>query len=268
MKHLALTFLAVTTILISSCSREKKGCTDPNALNYNAEAEIDNGKCEYPTATKKSLMIFFGGTDCNTCGSFAYPIFNQVISELSTANVIPIIAFSTASDSLFSGAAVNLANVYELSGLPDIAVGSANNLLTKQAVLNAISIENQLAPSVSIAVKSTIDINVFNIEINGKFQVAGEGQYFAAAYILENGVVNAQAGDSDPNFVHNNVLRAASGTSGLGSEITEGTISADFSFKQNYQVLIQPSWNISNLRVVAAIWKKDAQGFHFINAAN
>lgn len=268
MKQLRIIYTLLSCLLIVSCSREKKGCMDPNALNYDEQAVVDNGKCEYEPAIKKSILLFFGGTSCSTCGSFAYPIFKEVVAQSSSFNVIPMVVFSTASDPLFSGAAVSLANVYQITGLPDIAVGTANNLLTKQAVINAINAENSIMPLASLGLTYAKDINVLNIELSGKFEQATSGQIFVAAYVLENGIIQSQVGDGDPNFVHNYVLRTSTGTSGIGTEIAEGQIAKDFSFKQNFQVIIDSTWDASNLKVVAAIWRKDAEGYHFINAAN
>ena len=43
--------MKLTTILIiiciTICSCQKKGCTDPNAINYNSQANKDDGGCEY-----------------------------------------------------------------------------------------------------------------------------------------------------------------------------------------------------------------------------
>ena len=48
MKKLILIALTIGAglLLLQSCSK-KKGCTDPVSINYDAEAEKDNGSCEY-----------------------------------------------------------------------------------------------------------------------------------------------------------------------------------------------------------------------------
>lgn len=43
---------AALMVTVSSC-KPKEGCTDPNALNYDVEAEEDNGTCDYATPNLK-----------------------------------------------------------------------------------------------------------------------------------------------------------------------------------------------------------------------
>ena len=44
--------LGIATVFITSC--QKKGCTDPEAINYSEEAEKDDGSCSYEGA-----MVFY-----------------------------------------------------------------------------------------------------------------------------------------------------------------------------------------------------------------
>tara|TARA_B100000767_G_C19761623_1_gene535395 strand:+ start:1695 stop:2777 length:1083 start_codon:yes stop_codon:yes gene_type:complete len=41
----------VLILFISSSCKKEEGCTDPNALNYNSDAIIDNGSCNYYSVT-------------------------------------------------------------------------------------------------------------------------------------------------------------------------------------------------------------------------
>ena len=48
MKTINFFSLVLTSaLLLSSCSKETEGCTDPIASNYDSEASIDNGTCIY-----------------------------------------------------------------------------------------------------------------------------------------------------------------------------------------------------------------------------
>lgn len=38
--------VAMVGLTVTSCAK-KEGCTDPDALNYDSEAEEDNGTCDY-----------------------------------------------------------------------------------------------------------------------------------------------------------------------------------------------------------------------------
>ena len=53
-------FICVT-LLLFSCKKE--GCTDDNALNYNPDAQINNGSCQYFTATPYNIVTPAGFPD-------------------------------------------------------------------------------------------------------------------------------------------------------------------------------------------------------------
>ncbi|MGE0561001.1 MAG: hypothetical protein AB7O47_04250 [Flavobacteriales bacterium] len=52
--------IGVCALFLTSCKKEvRKGCTDPNSLNYNVLAEEDDGSCEYLDST---VTILSNGT--------------------------------------------------------------------------------------------------------------------------------------------------------------------------------------------------------------
>jgi len=73
------------TILTSSCSK-KKGCKDPDSINYNADAEKDDGSCEYQgrvvfwfnEATANSLLA-------NGATSLTYYVDGEIVGSSATS---------------------------------------------------------------------------------------------------------------------------------------------------------------------------------------
>ena len=69
MKYLILPLLLV--LLVSSCKKEE-GCTDPTAINYNADAEKDDGSCAYTAGCTDATAINHNPDAVNNDGSCLY----------------------------------------------------------------------------------------------------------------------------------------------------------------------------------------------------
>ncbi len=73
MKKLVLVFVTVIMVMLSSCKKEEApqprspqsqpseivGCMDPTSLNYNPEATISNGSCEYADEVGEEIVDFY-----------------------------------------------------------------------------------------------------------------------------------------------------------------------------------------------------------------
>ncbi|MDC0257398.1 DUF4856 domain-containing protein [Crocinitomicaceae bacterium] len=74
-------FLVAGALTFTSC--KKKGCTDPTALNYDANAEKDDGSCEEDLGPIYSIPTTFTFTDANGNSTVSYQGQTDRLNQLS-----------------------------------------------------------------------------------------------------------------------------------------------------------------------------------------
>ncbi len=272
-------FLLVALILTTatqSCKKKNtaiKGCKDPNSVNFNKEATEDDGTCQVAESKQRYFIMDVTGTWCPPCGSYGIPGFEKAIEVIGENNLVAMSVHS--SDVMSCTAGNDLMNYaqYKSGSVPRVAGGST--LIFPSGVYNdpnatAAKIKGEsdkttsVAPVVNCYVGKTVNGSSVTLDVKAKFFKAASGDYYIAAYILEDGIVvlqNLYPSGTNPTQVHNHVLRTAFSAT-FGDALASGSIEAGRVVAKTFTTSINSAWKTANLRYSVVIWKKDATGVY------
>ncbi|MDG1333405.1 MAG: DUF5011 domain-containing protein [Crocinitomicaceae bacterium] len=215
MKNLIL-LAAIATIGLASC--KKKGCTDPQAVNYSAEAQKDDESCNYiPTIaiTGAATMDVTLGTTYNDPGATATNVDGTsvtVTADLSQVNTAAVGSFTvtyTATNEHGTATATRTVNVvisqdnwlgspsvtddcnvalFPLSGSPVITAGATTSDLIIDPMFNLVGgTASATVDGSDITVPlQTINITVGDVIFSGSGTMNVNGTQFTIVYNYEN----------------------------------------------------------------------------------
>jgi len=257
-----MAFAIVVFGSFSSC--KKKGCTDPNSLAYNEEAKKDDGSCTYPTSVKKSLVFKKTATWCPYCGDWGGTYSTNISNEYSNCQVIQL-----HGDNDF-GSTVGDAIIDALpsAGWPHFYVGTADVPNSYNTLSSMVNTELSETNEVAMVMESSVSGSAMTVRVQSQWQSSAStsGDYYLAVYVVEDGQVAEQdivGQPSDPNYVHNHVLRAEASNAAFGKAIT---LNSDGNM-ESFNVTLGASWEAQNCYPVAVLWKKNGSSYDFINLA-
>ena len=138
MKKLLL-ILTVATLTITSCSKDKEGCNDRRASNYDDKVVVDDGSCIFTAVTFYADSINLNGkgitniditVNGSVVGSFngSYNSGNQICGETNTA------VYNTNGESSVAWSAV----IHQVDGVTVSSSGVFNGITSESCVIQQV----------------------------------------------------------------------------------------------------------------------------------
>lgn len=247
------------SLLVISCSKNDS-CNDPNAINYDAD-----GNCKYVDTTQRALYIKLTATWCPPCGSSGAIKMKETLKKYENAIGMEVHYNDAMSNNISNG----LKNFLKSSALPAFFSN------TKR-----IPIQNALAQNLEAAFSLDWDRNddAINLTTHVKAIEELKGQYFLAAYLMEDGHVAAQKASNHsahpeweykngqyPKYIHTNILRGEATNSTFGTEVINGTLPKG-DVLQHESKINAPYSPQAQIYPVVVLWKKVNGSYEVVNA--
>lgn len=273
----SLGFASLIALSFASCAETpteaKKGCTNPDAVNYDSEASIENGGCVTIQQKQYSLFFKYTATWCGPCGDWGGPAFEQT----TAANHGKILAFTIQCNDDFETASnldmyTAFSARFPYSGTPNFQVNNVGLNTNNGGMYSEVATRNAMAPEAGIGIHYTIGAGTnsgkLNINTYVKFFQNVTGEYFAGVYILHKSIVKSQNTNAgmQADYLHHHVMMShvtnVFGDAAASGNTKSGTV---VNLKYVFPYTNIPDLDITEMEVVGIIWKKNGTTFDIVN---
>jgi hypothetical protein len=220
-----------------------------------------------PLPEQWGLVINYTAKWCGPCGSWGSPRLH----EMAGMGKVVAVTNHASGDPMYNPVLFNSMDADRPagSGIPSFWVGDIKSS-------DPVSMTQLLGktPVAGIDMKINRNGDEFSIKAKVKFFNEGVGDFYLSFWMLESGIDGspsagsyAQAGNSEPDYTHDFVIRKAHGPDIWGENILADPVSGTV-FDKNLTMTIDPSWT-NHVYVVACLWNYQSQStipkYKFIN---
>ena len=216
--------------------------------------------------TQSSLIIKKTATWCPPCGGWGWDLFEQLIEDNEGKAILWAMHYS---GDLISATTQGINTNLSGAGQPRFYLNNVDQGSSSAAIRSAIMSgvnDNAMQTPVANAIATNISVtnNQISLTVKSKFFAEASGEYYLNVYVVENGVINAQAGQGN-NAVHEKVLRDDMAGTAFGEIVAQGTVAANSTFSTDFSIPIASGWNPDNIELSTIIWKKNGTKYDFVN---
>lgn len=273
----------IACFTLSSCEKEPdpvKGCTAEDAINYSPDATADDGTCKHVAEKQTPIVSKTTATWCPPCGGWGWTLFGELYSAVHGKALI-FTTYGSSSSKMYHKTAGDFYSSWAPgAGWPAFTANGKNETqysaqggiytgLTKERVLAVVDSTVAVMPVVNTGFTVNKEGDEWKITSKTKFFKPTSGEYYLGFYVIEDKVMEVQAGHPEGNNTkveHHHVLRAPV-TSSFGDMIASGDIAAGEAMEKNASITINPDWNPANTYIVAMLFKKEGAKYNFVNAS-
>jgi hypothetical protein len=213
------------------------------------------------TNSKEAFVLITTATWCKYCWQWGVPAFEVAMTGqegIDKTKVNGCALHYSSSDPLFLELSNTIKTGFGIGGPPNLWIECDNGYNLDPTGWKAAIKTKQTGTSVcGIGLNKVISGNSYKVYIKVKFFTPQSGTYNLAVYAVENGKVSNQTTmtGSDPNFIHNQILRAEiTNNTAWGTQLFNGA-SQSTEYKYTYTYTPATGVNISNIKFVGVVYK-------------
>lgn len=220
---------------------------------------------QYTLITKRTA------TWCPLCGGWGWNFFKSLISDNEEK---AILWAAHHSGDLVNSVSKDITSNLGGFGQPrfyvnndDKNVTSSNTSTKRQQIRDEVDDNFQKSPKVNAGLRCQVSGRNLQCDTRVVFFQNDTGNFYLAVYIIENGVINDQAGRGS-NVSHPYVLRGNMHNASFGERITDDTVIAsgtEFTFQ--FSKDIPTAWEMDSLYLTAIIWDQQGGTYYFQNGS-
>lgn len=266
MNRFSIIALVVLFIALASCSE--------STLNPEDTIKKDTETLEIQTK-QMSLVSKMTATWCHSCGSWGWDLFNNIINSTNRKAVF-MAAYCSSTSGFYNSVAQEMYNNFTPGyGLPTFTLNGQNetvyvsgyvdDIKTRDNIISKVNENWNKEPIAGAGLAYTINENTVSLTAKVKFFAEAQGEYYLAAYLIEDGAKGFQSTRGETS--HHYVLRGTADNKSFGEMISAGNISEGFETEKSYTFNTDEKINTDKLYIAVIIWKKTESGFEFVNAA-